>query len=169
MRILASALLVVQPLILAGLLAAAPLHAVDPKGIKAGGPGGPGAKAPVRGGLKDNTALWWNDPGMTKILSLTDEQRKKMNDTLAAYRKSVPTDRRPDAFHETLVQGNWKQARSENEKVASVAQMSVHMRGKLKIDVLSSLSKEQLALLVDRYPRLIYKPWTRAMRGSSPR
>jgi hypothetical protein len=43
------------------------------------------------------------------------------------------------------------------------------MRGTLKIDILSSLSKEQREILVDRYPRLIYKPWRRAMRGASKR
>jgi hypothetical protein len=31
------------------------------------------------------------------------------------------------------------------------------------------LSKEQHKKLVDRYPRLIYKPWRRAMREASPR
>jgi hypothetical protein len=39
------------------------------------------------------------------------------------------------------------------------------MRGTLKIDILSLLSDEQRKTLVDKYPRLIYKPWRRAMRG----
>ena len=47
-----------------------------------------------------------------------------------------------------------------------MAGMSVQMRGKLKIDVLSVLNKKQREMLVHRYPRLIYKPWMRAMRGT---
>jgi hypothetical protein len=43
------------------------------------------------------------------------------------------------------------------------------MRGTLKIDVLSLLSEEQHKMLVERYPRLIYKPWRNAMSGASPR
>ncbi len=136
-------LFVVHAFVLAGLVQATPLHADDP-----------------------DKALWWNDPGIVKILSLTNEQREKMGEYLGAYRKKVPRDRRPEAFHETLVQGNWKDARTENEKVAKIAETSVRMRGKLKIDVLSVLSKKQREMLVDRYPRLIYKPWMRAMRGT---
>jgi hypothetical protein len=92
-----------------------------------------------------------------------------MGEILKAYRKKVPQDVRPEAFHETLVQGNWKAARGESEKLAKSAETSVQMRGTLKIDVLSLLSKEQRETLVDRYPRLIYQPWRRAMRGASPR
>ena len=90
-----------------------------------------------------------------------------MEEHLKAYRTKVPRDARLDAFHETLVQGNWKDARRENEKVAKTAEASVRLRGKLKIDVLSVLSAEQHKTLVDGYPRLIYKPWMRAMRGKS--
>ena len=146
MQRLAPVLLFVHAFVLVGLVEATPLHAADP-----------------------DKALWWNDPGIVKILSLTNEQREKMGEYLGAYRKKVPRDRRPEAFHETLVQGDWKAARAENEKLAKTAETSVRIRGKLKIDVLSGLSAEQHKMLVDRYPRLIYKPWRRAMGGTSPR
>ncbi len=169
MQRLALVVLFVHTFVLAGLLEAAPLQAVDPKAIdaKADAPeAGDRAKAPVPGGLNDKSALWWDDPGIVKVLSLTEEQRKKMAEHLKGYRKKVPRDRKPDAFHETLVQGDWKDARAENEKLAKTATTSIRMRGKLKIDVLSVLSKRQHEMLVDRYPRLIYKPWMRAMRGT---
>jgi len=124
-------------------------------------------KAPVRGGAaREDAALWWDDPEIVKALSLSDEQRKKMNEVLAKYRANVPRNPKPEAFHETLVQGDWKAARKEGDKVAEVAAESVRMRGALKIDVLSLLTKEQLGILVDRYPRLIYTPWRRAMRAT---
>ncbi|MBW2421534.1 MAG: Spy/CpxP family protein refolding chaperone [Deltaproteobacteria bacterium] len=154
--------------VLAGLLGVAPIYAVDAEDVdaqadaaKAGG-----EKDPIPGGPNDGKALWWNDPKIVKGLSLTDEQREKMRALLKAYREAVPGDPRTNAFQESLVQGNWKKARIESEKLAKAAETSVRIRGALKIDVLSVLSKEQLAKLVDQYPRLIYKRWRRAMRGA---
>jgi Spy/CpxP family protein refolding chaperone len=171
MQRLAPVVLFLLTFVLAALLEPVPVHAADPKVITVpvGGPKAGQGKGAAPGGPQDMTALWWNDPKMVKALSLTDEQRQKMSDKLASYRKQVPQDRRPDAFHEALVQGEWKDARSESEKVAKLAEMSVQMRGTLKIDVISLLSKEQRELLVDRYPRLIYKPWRRAMSEGSQR
>jgi Spy/CpxP family protein refolding chaperone len=171
--------------VLGGLTEAMPAHAADEKAIEApaDAPKAPApaadmkvieipvdrAKAPVKGGPDDANALWWEDPKIVKSLSLTDEQRKKMGEYLKAYRKQVPPNRKPEVFHETLVQGDWKAARSESEKIAKSAAESIRMRGTLKIDVLSLLSKKQRETLVDQYPRLIYKPWRRAMRGASSR
>jgi len=152
--------------VLGGLMGAMPVHAADEKVIDAPADA---PKAPVKGGPNDETALWWDDPKIAKSLSLTDEQRKKMGEYLKVYRKQVPPNRKPEVFHETLVQGDWKSARSESEKLAKSAAESIQMRGTLKIDVLSLLSKKQRETLVDRYPRLIYKPWRRAMRGASQR
>jgi len=124
---------------------------------------------PVKGGPNDQGARWWNDPKIGKALSLTDEQRTKMDERLDAYHAKVPENRKPEAFHEILIQGDWKAARGENEKLAETAAKGVEMRGTLKIDVLSLLSDEQRKALVDKYPRLIYKPWRRVMRGNSSR
>ena len=156
---------------LVAMLEPAPVHADDTKVITVpvGGPKAGRGKGAAPGGPEDMTALWWNDPKIVKTLSLTDEQREEMAEKLATYRKAVPRDRRPEAFHEALVQGDWKDARSESAKVSKVAETSVQMRGTLKIDILSLLSKDQHELLVDRYPRLIYKPWRRAMSESSQR
>jgi len=166
---------------LGGLLEVAPVQAADDAVVdaaadapkvdapKAGVPKAGRAKAPIPGGPDDKDALWWNDPKIVKSLSLTDEQREKMGEHLKAYHAKVPRDHKPETFQESLVQGDWKAARKESERLAESAATSVRMRGALKIDVLSLLSKEQRETLVDRSPRLIYKPWRRAMRGASPR
>jgi Spy/CpxP family protein refolding chaperone len=166
-------------LALAGPSQPAAADADTAKGVKAQGPrakGGvqvrkakPRGKEPLPGGPEDESALWWNDPGIQKALSLSDEQRKKIEAYLAAFRAKVPPKVELQAFHETLVQRDWKQARSENKKLAERAEASVGMRGKLKIDVLLVLTPEQHQILVDKFPRLIYKPWARAMRGSAAR
>jgi hypothetical protein len=126
-------------------------------------------KNPVKGGPSDQDARWWNDPKIVKALSLKDEQRKKMNERLTAYHAKVPKNRKPETFHETLVQGDWKAARGENKKLAETAAKGIEIRGTLKIDILSLLNEEQRKALVDKYPRLIYKPWRRVMLGNSSR
>jgi hypothetical protein len=104
-----------------------------------------------------------------KALSLSKNQRAMMSGYLGAYRDNVPPDWKLETFHERLIQGNWKQAKAENERISQAAETSIEMRGKLKIDVLSVLNEEQHKILVDRFPRLIYKPWTRAMGGARAR
>lgn len=118
---------------------------------------------------KNATRIWWNDSEVVKALSLTDEQQKKMGELQKIFIKKVPANRRLEKFHETLVQGDWTNAQSESAKIVERAAESVRLRGALKIDVLSLLSKTQRQKLVDKYPRLIYKPWRRAMRDDSKR
>jgi Spy/CpxP family protein refolding chaperone len=127
------------------------------------------AKVPVAGGPADEAALWWNDPGIQKAMSLTSDQRKKIDAILATYRANVPAKTELAKFHELLVQRDWKQAVAESEKIADRARTGVRMRGQLKIDVFSVLTAEQHQTLVDKFPRLVYKPWTRAMRGTPQR
>jgi len=153
-----------------GAIAVAPATADEAKAEagKADGAKG-GQKAPVPGGPDDKDARWWNDSGVVEALSLTDEQRKKIDEHLKTYRDAVPKNRGLDVFHEALVQGDWKAAQTEINKVASEAEKGIQLRGALKVGVLSVMSDEQRQSLVDRYPRLIYKPWTRAMRGGAAR
>jgi len=158
-------------LFLCSVLALSTEAAPPPKGAeKAAALKAPkGAKAPAAVDPTKGSGVWWRDPGIQQALSLTDEQRQKMDGFLAAYREKLPQERRPVAFHETLVQGTWKQARAENEKMSERAAAAVRMRGELKVDVLSLLSEKQHQKLVDQYPRLIYKPWMRAMQGNPSR
>ena len=176
MQRFAPVFLLVITFVLGALLEAAPVRASDAEAVdaeedlpKADAPKPGPAKGPIPGGPNDKNALWWNDPKIAKSLSLTDEQRNKMGEILKVYRQKVPQDRRPEAFHEALVQGDWKVAHGESEKLAKSAETSVRMRGTLKIDILSMLSDEQREILVDRYPRLVYQRWRRAMRPASPR
>ena len=140
MRRFAPVFLFALVLILGGLLQLAPARAVDAKGR--------GAKAgeikvievqvdspenPTPGGPSDEKAVWWNDPKIVKALTLTDEQRKKMTAHLTAFRQQAPRSLKPDAFQETLVQGDWKAARNESERLAENAAKSVRLRGALKI------------------------------------
>ena len=171
MQAIAPVILLVLAFALAGFANAAPKQADEPEIRVVTVPVQKAArgKAPTPGVPGYPTGLWWNDPKIGKALSLTDEQREKMAESLKAYHKKVPESQTPKMFHETLVQGDWKQARRESDKLGKRAAQSIQLRGTLKISILSLLSEEQLKILVDRYPRLIYKPWRSAMSGESPR
>lgn len=117
---------------------------------------------------KIKNPLWWNDDQVVEALSLNDDQRTKMAAFHKAFRKNVPETRTLDAFHEAIATGNWKTARAENEKTVDAAIDSVRSRGLLKVDILSLLNKDQLVQLKEKFPRLIYKPWRRAMRMDAP-
>ena len=158
-------------LLLASVLALPTEAAPPPNGAeKAAAPKAPiRAPAPAPAGATNRSGIWWQEPGIQKALKLTEEQRAKMDGFLVAYREKLPPERRATAFHETLVQGTWKRARAENEKLSALAAAAVLMRGDLKVNVLSVLSDEQHQKLVDQYPRLIYKPWMRAMQGNPSR
>ncbi len=169
MQAIAPVILFVLAFALAGFANAAPKHADAPKMIVVTVPVQKAAQGKAPGVPGYPTGLWWNDPKIGEALSLTDEQQEKMAEHLKAYHKKVPDNQSPKVFHETLVQGDWKQARRESDKLGKRAAQSIQLRGTLKIDILSLLSEEQLGKLVDRYPRLIYKPWRSAMSGESPR
>jgi Spy/CpxP family protein refolding chaperone len=168
MQGIAPVLLLALAFVLAGLPKVAFADAAG-EDAKPDAPKADRAKGPARGGASTRAEVWWDDPVIVKVLSLTDEQREKMAEHLKTYRENVPRDTRPEAFHETLVQGDWKDARRESEKIAKLAETSVRMRGMLKVDVLSLLTVEQHKMLVERYPRLIYQPWRSAMSGASRR
>jgi len=121
-------------------------------------------KAPTPSGRQNLNTLWWDDPKITKALSLTDEQREKMNAHLKAHREKMPALWKMESFHENLVQRDWKAADDESQRISKVAERALRMRGQLKVNVLSVLTEEQHKLVVDGFPRLIYKPWTRATR-----
>ncbi len=123
-------------------------------------------KAPVPGGRNDSSKLWWNEPDIREALSLTDRQIEKMTGLLATHRAKIPPTWRLESFHESLLQRDWKAATGESKKISKSAELALRMRGQLKIDILSQLTQEQHELLVDRFPKVIYKPWARATRAT---
>jgi Spy/CpxP family protein refolding chaperone len=126
-------------------------------------PGGE-ATSPRRRSGANETAVWWNSPAVIKQLSLDDEQRKKMDGYLEAFRRAEHEESRRSSFSEALADGNWREARTQLKQLENQAVVSIRTRGELKIDVLSALRENQRKTLVERYRRLIDQRWTTAMR-----
>jgi len=130
---------------------------------------GEAAKAGPAGQATASGRAWWNSPTLVEALSLTGKQRQKMDGYLAAFRQKT---REHGAllgvwFNEALTDGDWDAARGELEKLAALAGGRVRARGELKLGVLSALRDEQRKSLVERYPKLIGRPWLGAA-GSTP-
>lgn len=127
----------------------------------------PGAKAgaaPEAGQAGSSANGWWNEPTVVEKLTLSEEQRKKMDGYLDTFRKVLREAEGAaarDAFTEALTAGDWKKARSKLDELSAASSQPLLAHGQLKIDVLSTLSKEQLAKLAESYPRLIGQPWIR--------
>jgi Spy/CpxP family protein refolding chaperone len=142
------------------------LVAIGPSPVAAQ-PGAKAAPAPEAPQADASTGGWWNEPKIVETLTLGEEQRKKMDGFLEAFRQELragggPAARR--AFTEALTAGDWKEARARLQELSEEASRPLQAHGELKIDVLSALSKEQLAKLVESYPHLIDQPWIRMPR-----
>jgi Spy/CpxP family protein refolding chaperone len=113
---------------------------------------------------------WWNSPQMVETLSLSAEQREKMDAALAAYRRLVTGEGRETlaSFHAALAAGDWDAARAGLKQLSERSAVQMQARGDLKLDVLRVLDDEQRALLVERYPGLLRQGWGQA-QGGRPR
>jgi len=122
------------------------------------------AAEPRRRGRASGSVVWWNTPTLVETLSLTEEQRKKMDGYLDKYRRTDPGEDRRPSVNAALRDGDWAKARSELKQLSDQAATTIRTRGTLKIDVLSVLNEAQLKTLVERHLPLINQPWQRAMR-----
>ena len=126
------------------------------------------AAAPRRQARVSASVVWWNSPPIVKQLSLSDEQRAKMDGYLEVYRRTGSGDNPRSSFTDALAAGSWREARAQLKQVEDQAVASIRTRGELKIDVLSVLNEDQRKTLVERYGRLIRQRWANAMQSPEP-
>lgn len=108
--------------------------------------------------------LWWNDPAVVEKLGLLGDQRAQMDQLFETYlseRKNAAKSRNANKrFLEALEQPDMDRARSELDSWSEGERALVQASGKLKIEALSLLSKEQRKALASAYPSLIRQSWT---------
>ncbi len=127
-----------------------------------GEPAGEGAAAQPGSGATRRG--WWNEPSISSTLSVTDAQRKKMDAHLDAYLEAVRGGDGPElmaAFQQALRAADWNKARVELARLVEQGGVPARAQGELKIRVLSELDAAQHKLLLEKYPRLIERPWMR--------
>ncbi len=112
--------------------------------------------------------IWWNQPDKIQVLTLTAEQRQKMDTFLTGFFKQAPrpNDRQKNmsVFTSALAKGDWEAADKAVEAMAAAAAKPIHVTTGLMIDVLQVLSPVQLRTFTARYPELLRRPWVR-LRG----
>ena len=137
-------------------LVAAPVRAQQPEG-KAAPAGAKAAPEAPRG------HLWWNDDKVVAELSLTGEQRKRMDALLAKVKTSQEAAPSPiklrEKFHAALRQGKLDEARSALSEWAESEKQLARAMGGLKLDVMSLLSQEQWKKVQAMLPYLAGISW----------
>ena len=144
--------------------------AIAPQGAFAKGPAD--EEGAAKKSRKAAEVKWWNDSKIVSHLSLSEEQRKNMDDQFQAYveKGPPPTDAAVrDAFVEALTARDWNGASTGLDEMAEAVTVRVRAQGDLKIHVLKQLSKEQHELLVEKYPQLLKRPWVNRRADSRPR
>jgi Spy/CpxP family protein refolding chaperone len=139
---------------LALALGAAPAPAQQAPGRPAalgGGAGAPGGH------------LWWNDPEVGEKLSLTVEQRARMDELYRKVQQQNEARGNPvaarDAYLAALREGDMERARTRLAAWADAEDAALRGMGTLRIEVLSLLSAEQRKALASLKPDLIGVPW----------
>jgi Spy/CpxP family protein refolding chaperone len=109
--------------------------------------------------------LWWNDAYIVGSLSLTGEQRKKMDELFAKRPIAAPPGvpgaaaQGRVAYLAALRAGNFDDARKQLAAWAAAEDRALREAGELRIEVLSVLTPEQRALAGKLRPELINVPW----------
>jgi hypothetical protein len=118
-------------------------------------------------------SIWWNRAEMVTALSLSDAARSKMDDLYTAYLEEhgqggASGDQRA-AFLRALAEGDWAQARKHLDEMTAESGVLIKAQGELKIGVLSLLSDEQHAKLVDENIDVLRRPWVQGRRQGAGR
>ncbi|MDJ0850950.1 MAG: hypothetical protein QNK04_21475 [Myxococcota bacterium] len=125
-------------------------------------PGGrPGAG---QGRARTERTLWWNSPAFIESLSLSTDQREKMDAAWERFQASVGERSKSvgsrKSFHEALEQGRWEEARKALDTMADAARVPLKASGELKIAVLEQLSDEQRQKLATEHATLLRQTWS---------
>jgi Spy/CpxP family protein refolding chaperone len=117
---------------------------------------------------------WWNQPDLVDALSLTTEQRAKMDALLvqateglrAAQQRQREQQR---ALKEALEAGNWDAARQATDAAAAGMTAAWRAQTTLKIDVLSLLDPDQQRLVTSQYRQVLRQTSVLSRRRGSIR
>jgi Spy/CpxP family protein refolding chaperone len=104
---------------------------------------------------------WWNTPQLIEALTLTEAQRKKMDEHMASFHKTSSGEgpQTLASFYAAVGAGKWDEARADLKALAERSSERIVAQGELKIAVLRELDAAQRDKLTERYSRLIRQPW----------
>jgi Spy/CpxP family protein refolding chaperone len=123
-----------------------------------------GAQAPARQGAPPPAPhLWWNDAEVTAKLSLTIEQRSRMDELYKKFQRDTATRATAvaarDEFHAALREGDMERARTKLAAWADAENAQLRGQGTLRIEALSLLDAEQWKALRALKPDFLAAPW----------
>jgi hypothetical protein len=115
--------------------------------------------------------IWWNQDAKVQELSLTAEQRKKMDAALTSFldqRIAFQKEQRDAlaAFGEALERGDTAGARTRSRAAGLATAKPVELQLEMMMTVVGFLTEEQRTRLTTNYPNMLSRLWVRA---SGPR
>ena len=117
--------------------------------------------------------IWWNQDSKIKALSLTEEQRSKMDGHLQAYldaRQVYASERDAyQAFKKALGRGDMEAAENAREEILENLEAPMRLQLDLMITATGELTAEQRKQVASDYPKLFSRPWVRFTASRSGR
>ncbi len=130
----------------------------------------PSNKAKQRSTLADK--IWWNQPKKISSLSLSESQRKQMdnllNDYLKTHNKHVK--KQQAAFSDlgdSLAKNQQKKTSKQRDKLAKTIADDVSEQIDMMSAVFALLSDEQRQLMAEQHPKLMSRLWVRTFRQAA--
>ena len=117
--------------------------------------------------------IWWNQDSKIKALSLTEEQRSKMDAHLEAYldaRRVYATEKEAyQDFKDALGSGDMEAAENAREKILKNLDAPMRLQLDLMITATGELTADQRKQVASDYPKLFTRPWVRFTPSRSGR
>lgn len=134
----------------------------------------PATTQPAKPGDALLRKLWWNRSSLVTQFNLTLRQREQMDAKfLAMFQKEREAQRKVQtlraAYDADLRSGHWGAARMTGEKLAESQKAALAIQHDGRVDVLTLLTEEQLAAVVQAHPRLLTAMWLPRQRPQEAR
>lgn len=143
-------------------------QAPGPGPVPSGGPGGPGdhgwGRPPMEHTFHDeHFGRWWNNPRLAQAISLTDDQKKKMDDIFQQHRLKL-VDLHANLEKQQILMGPMIEADSPNEsQVLAQIDKIAQARADLEKADAHMLFEIRKVLTADQWQKL--KAWHKEHRG----
>ncbi|MFC3193257.1 hypothetical protein ACFODZ_03270 [Marinicella sediminis] len=111
--------------------------------------------------------MWWNQKRKIDELSITEDQRHKMDHDFVAYMQYHQDDHKNqkdafDALGKVLSGVDLSKAGTQRDQVSQMAVININRQVDMMINVVGHLNEQQRAMIAEKYPKLLTRLWVRS-------
>lgn len=120
------------------------------------------------------TRVWWNQPKRIESLSLSEEQRARMDEFLTTYLRQSDDNAAQrkvgmEALGTAIAEGDEKSARNHRDEMESLTAGAVRLQIDMMIAAAAEMTPEQRRLLYSQSPNLFSRFWVRSPKPGRAR